>query len=108
MASSLESSLGGGASMSSSSSGLSARASHPSGRVTIVGTARNAKGGAVVLDEQRGRTVYVDALHGWDNEYVGQTVEVTGRLVHRSNYLPAAHRDSDGSWSQGVCVKPMD
>ncbi len=52
------------------------------GSVTVVGAARDAKGGAVVFADD-GRVLYVDGLDSWPAAIRGQRVAVTGRIVER-------------------------
>ena len=66
----------------------------------VVGTARNAKGGAVVVSDD-GRVVYVQGLDSWPDELDGQVVIARGHLVEKS-YLPVATVDKDGAISQGT------
>ncbi len=58
----------------------------PKRTTTIVGTARNAKGGAVVLADD-GEPVYVEGLDAWSGEVDGRRVRVTG-LLRRKKLLP--------------------
>ena len=69
-------------------------------RVTIEGTARDAKGGAVLLTTD-GEPVYIGGLDSWPEELFGKPVVVSGRLVRRQ-YLPEATVDESGAWSQGT------
>ncbi len=66
----------------------------------VTGTARNAKGGAVVVQDD-GRVVYVQALDSWPDDLDGQAVIATGHLVQKA-YLPVAKVDEDGAISQGT------
>lgn len=71
--------------------------------VTLVGTARDAKGGAVLLTADAG-PIYIDDLASWPEEARGKRVKVNGYLQHRQ-HLPEARVDKDGSVSQGVSGK---
>ena len=51
--------------------------------VTIDGTARNARMGAVVLTDER-TPIYLEGLQEWDSSTNGKPVAVTGELVLRS------------------------
>lgn len=51
-------------------------------RATLVGTARNARAGAVVLLAD-GRTLYVAGLEEWPGALDGRPVEVSGTVAHR-------------------------
>lgn len=66
----------------------------------VVGTARNAKGGAVVVGDD-GLVVYVQGLDSWPDELDGQAVIATGHLIEKA-YLPVATVDKDGAISQGT------
>jgi len=66
----------------------------------LVGTARNGKGGAmVVLDT--GESFYVQSLDGWPEGVDGLRVVATG-LVRAKRYVPEATVGPDGAVSQGV------
>jgi len=66
----------------------------------VTGTARDAKGGAVIVGDD-GNVVYVEALDSWPDEVHGQRVVATGRLVDKQ-YLPEARVSKDGAISQGT------
>lgn len=68
----------------------------------IQGTARDAKGGAVVVADD-GRVLYVGGLDGWPDGISGTRVVVTGQVV-RKHHLPVAGQGPDGGWSQGVAA----
>ncbi len=68
-------------------------------RVRLGGTARDAKGGAVLLV---GKTpVYLPGLDAWPAGAQGQQVVVGGTLVQKQ-HLPEARRDARGAVSQGA------
>jgi hypothetical protein len=48
--------------------------------IVIIGTAWNAKGGAVVLTK-KDAVYYVRGLEAWDKKFYGKKVKVTGKLV---------------------------
>ena len=48
-------------------------------KITVIGTALNAKFGALVQAANGG--YYIDGLAAWDKKYYGKKVKVTGRLV---------------------------
>jgi hypothetical protein len=50
---------------------------------TVVGAARDAKGGAVVVADD-GRVLYVDGVDSWPAAISGRRVAVTGRIVERT------------------------
>lgn len=68
-------------------------------RVRLSGTARDAKGGAVLLIESS--PVYLAGLDAWPAEAEGKQVVVGGTLVDKQ-YLPQATRNAKGEWSQGA------
>lgn len=74
------------------------------GRVRLGGTARDAKGGAVLLvgDEP----VYLAGLDAWPAKVSGKAMVVTGTLVSRQ-HLPEASRDARGAISQGATGKQL-
>ncbi len=49
-------------------------------RVTVIGTAYNAKGSACVSVDNGGM-YFLDGLDRWDEKYYGKKVKVTGTLV---------------------------
>lgn len=67
--------------------------------VRLVGTAENAKGGAVVLIDEE--PVYVSKKDAWPETLRGKRVGIGGRLV-RTKYLPEAVRGPKGEISQGT------
>jgi hypothetical protein len=68
-------------------------------RVRLSGTARDAKGGAVLLIDNS--PLYLAGLGSWPSEVHGKLVAVSGKLVDRE-YLPQAKRDAKGAISQGA------
>lgn len=66
--------------------------------VEITGTAQNAKGGAVVVTEER-EVVYVFGLMEWPDEVDGETVKCSGMIV-REQFIPEA-TVVDGAVSTG-------
>jgi hypothetical protein len=70
------------------------------GSVTVVGAARDAKGGAVVVADD-GRVLYVDGLDSWPAAIGGQRVAVTGRVVERTLALRPMTSDA-GEHSAGA------
>lgn len=67
---------------------------------TLLGTARNAKGGAVVVRDDGG-AVYVGGLEAWPAALDGQRVEVTGQLV-RKKLIPDPVVGPNGERSAGA------
>lgn len=68
--------------------------------VTVVGDARDAKGGAVVVVED-GRVIYVDGVDGWPAAVTGGRVAVTGVLVERK-MIPDPVTNDAGEHSAGA------
>lgn len=68
-------------------------------KVTMTGTAQNAKGGAVLLVE--GAPYYIPQLDEWPDELLGQEVEVTA-IKKVEQFLPEVTVDKDGAISQGA------
>lgn len=66
---------------------------------TVVGTAENAKGGAVLLVDDV--PLYVVGLDAWPDELLHRRVQVTG-VRARKQYLPEATVDASGAVSQGA------
>lgn len=73
--------------------------------VRLVGTAENAKGGAVVLVE--GQPVYVEKKESWPDTLRGKRVGLGGRLT-RAQYLPQATVNAKGEISQGTTGASSD
>jgi hypothetical protein len=71
------------------------------GPLDYVGTARNAKGGAVLLLEKGRIVVYIAGRDSWDEKQEGTLVVVRGHLVFKE-HLPVATKDEHGGWTQGV------
>ncbi len=68
----------------------------------LIGTAHDAKGGAILALED-GRVVYLQGVDGWPPGLSGTQVQARGRLVQKS-YLPEASVAPDGAISQGVAA----
>lgn len=66
---------------------------------TLVGTAENAKGGAVLLVD--GTPVYLEGLAAWPDALVHAKVKATG-VRTRKQLLPEATVDASGAVSQGA------
>lgn len=71
---------------------------------TLVGTAENAKGGAVLLVGDT--PVYIEGLDEWPDAWLHRRVTATG-VRTRKQYLPGAAVDETGAVSQGA-VGPQD
>ena len=73
----------------------------PQGRgVRLAGVARNAKGGAVLIADNR-QAVYISGLDTWPAALLDQRVVVTGALA-RERYLPEATQDASGARTAGT------
>lgn len=95
--------LGSDAGVVSGATGPIERPAQLAGRqgkvVTVVGVARDAKGGAVVLLE--GEPLYVRGLDAWPKGLRDRRVEVTGTL-RDEKLIPSPVVDSKGAISQGA------
>ncbi len=69
------------------------------GPVTLRGVAQDAKGGAVLLIEDR--PIYVKDKASWPAELRGTGVSLTG-VLRDEPFLPASTRDANGAISQGT------
>lgn len=68
-------------------------------KVRLVGTADNAKGGAVLIVQDT--PVYVSKKTSWPRELEGKRISVGGRVI-QTKYLPEATRLPTGEITQGV------
>lgn len=66
---------------------------------SLVGTAENAKGGAVLLVDDT--PVYIEGLDAWPDALLHAKVKATG-VRARKQYLPEATVDATGAVSQGA------
>jgi hypothetical protein len=73
-------------------------------RVHLVGVARDAKGGAVLLVENE--PVYLAGLDAWPAEAQGKRVAVSGSLT-LTQHLPEAGRDAKGAAAAGAKGKQL-
>lgn len=71
--------------------------------VTLLGTAHDAKGGAVIDSEQHG-VVYVEGLDFWPDALHGKRVRARGELVEMK-LIPDPAVGPDGAISQGAVGK---
>lgn len=69
-------------------------------RTTVRGTARDSKGGAIVVLAQ-GEVIYIDALEAWPDAVHGKQVTATG-LLQRRKYIPDPTVGPDGGIAQGA------
>ena len=71
---------------------------------TLSGKAYNAKAGAVlVLDDET--PVYIEGMNAWEDEMIGQTIELTG-ILQSSQAYPQAEEDENGMIIQGMSEMP--
>lgn len=68
--------------------------------VTLRGTARDAKGGAVLVLAS-GEPIYLRGLHAWPQAVQGKAVQVSG-VLKKEQYLPEAVTTPGGAVSQGT------
>ncbi|MGY5881112.1 MAG: hypothetical protein RTV31_12730 [Candidatus Thorarchaeota archaeon] len=69
-------------------------------KVSLLGRAENAKGGAVVIISSQ-EVIYLRNLPSWDDEVVGKQVTVKG-IVRLEKYIPDPDVSEDGAISQGA------
>ncbi len=69
-------------------------------KVTLSGTARDAKGSAVLMTDNDD-VVYIDGLDSWPADVLGKRVRVTG-VLREKKYLPSPVVDETGAISQGA------
>lgn len=48
---------------------------------TIIGKARNAKAGAILISNQNKYVYYIEGVHSWDENLYDKTVKVTGKIM---------------------------
>ncbi len=68
--------------------------------VTLRGTARDAKGGAVLLLPSN-NPIYIEGLDSWPREFSGKEVSVTG-VLREKKLIPDPYISPDGGISQGA------
>jgi hypothetical protein len=73
-------------------------------KVTLIGTAANAKGGPIVLMGEW--PVYVEGLDCWPENMRDKKVRVTGKLVEKQ-LIPESYVNEHGVPSQGACGKQI-
>ena len=73
---------------------------HVGQRVVLVGTARDAQAGAVVMLGD-GTPVFIAGLRGWDDAWDRKRIRVTGTLRDRS-LAPEPEVDEKGQQSPGM------
>ena len=62
-------------------------------RITVIGVAKNDKGGGMVISKDTTRAYFIDGLEYWDNSILEKEVKVTGKLVVEQN--PPQKNDED-------------
>ncbi len=68
--------------------------------VTFLGTARDAKGGAILLLEDN-TPIYIEGLDYWSDDLDGKQVSVSGTLKE-DKFIPDPVISKDGGISQGA------
>ncbi|MHA1340709.1 MAG: hypothetical protein ACTSRZ_11140 [Promethearchaeota archaeon] len=68
-------------------------------KVDIVGTAQNAKAGAVIVTKN-GEVIYIKDMEYWADNLLDVNIKITGFLRYEK-YIPDPYMDSDGAISQG-------
>jgi hypothetical protein len=68
-------------------------------RARLVGTAKNAKGGAVLMVKDS--PLYIAGLQEWPKDQLNQRVALSG-VVKEETYLPQAFKNAKGEVSQGA------
>ncbi|MFX0101718.1 MAG: hypothetical protein ACFFCS_19290 [Candidatus Hodarchaeota archaeon] len=69
-------------------------------RASLIGVARNAKGGAVLVTENDG-PIYIIGLESWPDDTLGKTVRMEG-ILKEEKLIPDPVVDDDGAISQGA------
>ena len=69
--------------------------------VALVGIAKDAKAGAVLLVGEAKMPVYLEGTAGWPDKALNHERFVEG-IIAGKRYIPEATRDERGAWSQGV------
>ncbi len=69
-------------------------------KVTLLGTARDAKGGAVLVTAQ-GEPIYIKNLDFWPQEIEGKQVSATG-VLKDEKFIPDPIIDKNGGISTGA------
>jgi hypothetical protein len=72
----------------------------PGKRVTVRGTARDAKAGAVIVTSA-GNPIYIEHVDSWPKDVLGQEVEADG-VLRSKKYIPDPVVDKHGAISQGA------
>jgi hypothetical protein len=68
--------------------------------ITIIGTARNGKGGALILTKEDS-VYYVDGLDSWDGAINGREISVTG-ILKIETLSTNEMKNVEGEWKAGI------
>jgi hypothetical protein len=71
-------------------------------KITVVGTALNAKAGAIVENDKH--SYFVFGLNEWDERFYGKKVKVTGRLVIKENKGSSSYPGEFAEWKGKMFV----
>ena len=69
-------------------------------KITILGIAKDAKGGAVLLTSNK-EPIYIKGLDSWPTELFDKQLKVTG-VLKEEKFIPDPVIDEDGSISTGA------
>jgi hypothetical protein len=69
-------------------------------KVTLRGTAKDAKGGAVLITSN-GNVIYIQELESWSSELLDKQVSVHG-LLNKEKFIPDPITDNSGAISSGA------
>ena len=69
-------------------------------KITITGTAQNAKGGAIVITKDSS-IYYIDGLPYWEDDVVNTSIKVSGEL-HTVEHKAEDLIDEEGAYTQGM------
>ena len=69
-------------------------------QVTLEGTAKDAKGGAVLITAEN-NVIYLKGIHSWSDDLIDKLVSVSG-VLKEEKYIPDPVVAKDGAISQGA------
>ena len=69
-------------------------------KITILGIAKDAKGGAVILTSEK-VPIYIKGLDSWSQELYDKQLKVTG-VLKEEKFIPDPEIDENGSISTGA------
>jgi len=69
-------------------------------KVTLLGTAKDAKGGAVLITADS-NVIYIKELDSWSSELLDKQVSVSG-LLNKEKFIPDPVIDKNGAISSGA------